>query len=172
MREDSILAEISAAQVKELREQTGAGIMECKRALETTGGDMAKAAQILKEQGLARAAKRSERKALQGTIDSYIHAGGRIGVIVEVNCETDFVARTDDFKQLAHDIAMQVAATNPRIVGNEDGASEDVAPEDILLKQPFIKDPTMSVEDLVKGTIAKTGENIVIRRFSRFELGI
>lgn len=150
--------------------------MDCKRALEQTGGDTVKAADILKEQGLAKAAKRSERKALQGTIDSYIHAGGRIGVIVEVNCETDFVARTDDFRRLAHDIAMQVAATNPRLVGNEDsgdGASDaDVPAEEILLKQPFIKDPSISIEELVKSVIAKTGENVVIRRFSRFELGV
>ncbi len=169
------MVEISATKVKELRDLTGAGIMDCKRALESTGGDASKAAEILKEQGLAKAAKRSERKAEQGTIDSYIHAGGRIGVLVEVNCETDFVARTDDFRQLAHDIAMQVAATNPRIVGNEeptDGATGDVPAEETLLKQPFIKDPGITVEDLVKGVISKTGENIVIRRFARFELGI
>jgi elongation factor Ts len=165
------LAEISATKVKELREQTGAGIMDCKRALEQTSGDTAKAAEILKEQGLAKAAKKSERVAGQGLVESYIHAGGRIGTIVEVNCETDFVARTDDFKKLVHDVAMQVAATNPKAVGNEEKLPEDIAKEDILLKQAFIKDASMTIEDLVKNSIAKMGENIVIRRFARFELG-
>lgn len=147
--------------------------MDAKRALEATGGDMAKAAEILKEQGLARAAKRAERKAEQGLIDAYIHAGGRIGTLVEVNCETDFVARTDDFKRLVHDIAMQVAATNPRVVGNEvpvEGA-EQLPDEEVLLKQPFIKDPSLTIEDLVKNAMARVGENVVIRRFARFELG-
>lgn len=170
------MAEITTAKVKELREQTGAGIMDCKRALQETEGDAAKAIEILREQGLARAAKKSERTASQGTVDSYIHAGGRIGSMVEINCETDFVARTDDFRQLVHDVAMQVAATNPRAVGNEtdldlgtgDGQITD---EEILLKQQFIKDPSLTVEDLVKNSIAKLGENIVIRRFARFELG-
>ena len=171
------MAEISAAKVKELRELTGAGIMDCKRALEAAGGDLVKAAEILKEQGLARAAKKAERKAEQGLIDAYIHAGGRIGAMVEVNCETDFVARTDDFKRLVHDIAMQVAATNPRAVGNEPelASGEQVVPlseEEILLKQPFIKDPSMTVDELVKSAIAKVGENIVVRRFARFELGV
>ena len=172
------MADISATKVKELRELSGAGIMDCKRALVSTGGDVAKAADILKAQGLAKAEKRAERTARQGLVDSYIHAGGRIGSMVEVNCETDFVARTEDFKRLAHDIAMQVAATNPKVVGNEakpEGGStdgQDVADEDVLLKQPFIKDPSMSIESLVKNAIARTGENIVIKRFARFELGI
>lgn len=171
------MAEISATKVKELRELSGAGIMDCKRALENSGGDVAKAAELLKAQGLAKAEKKGERTARQGLVDSYIHAGGRIGAMVEVNCETDFVARTEDFKRLAHDIAMQVAATNPKVVGNEskpEGSADgqDVADEDVLLKQPFIKDPSMSVEVLVKNAIAKTGENIVIKRFARFELGI
>lgn len=167
------MAEITASQVKELREQTGAGIMDCKRALQDAGGDVAKATEILKEQGLLRAAKRAERVAGQGLVEAYVHAGGRIGSMVEVNCETDFVARTDAFKQLAHDLAMQVAATNPKVVGNEPEGSTDgeIAAEDVLLKQPFIKDPSVSVDGLVKGTIARTGENIVVRRFSRFELG-
>lgn len=171
------MAEISAAMVKELREQTGAGIMDCKRALQETGGDLAKASDILKEQGMAKAAKKSERVAGQGTIEAYIHAGGRIGVLVEVNCETDFVARTDDFKRLVHDIAMQVAAMDPAVVGNgpeaqsTDGGAE-VPDDKILLKQVFIKDGSLTIEDLVKHAIAKIGENIVIRRFSRFELGV
>jgi len=166
------LAEISAQKVKELREKTGAGIMDCKRALEATGGDMAKAAELLKEQGLAKAAKKAERVAGQGVIDAYIHAGGRIGAMVEVNCETDFVARTDDFRRLVHDIAMQIAATNPKVIGNEpDLDTSNLSEEEILLKQPFIKDPSTTIEQLVKNSIAKMGENIVIRRFARFELG-
>jgi elongation factor Ts len=170
------LAEVTTAKVKELREQTGAGIMDCKRALEEAGGDTGKAVQILKEQGLARAAKKSERTTGQGIVDAYIHAGGRIGSMIEVNCETDFVARTDDFRRLVHDLAMQVAATSPKAVGNEPDlktGSDDgqIAEEDVLLKQPFIKDPSMSVEDLVRNSIAKLGENVVIRRFARFELG-
>jgi len=167
------LAEITTAMVKQLRDQTGAGIMDAKRALEATGGDMAKAAEILKAQGLARAAKKAERVAGQGLIEAYIHAGGRIGAMVEVNCETDFVARTDDFKRLAHDIAMQIAATNPKVIGNEPpgAVEEQVSDEEVLLKQPFIKDPSMTIDDLVKNAIAKLGENIIIRRFARFELG-
>lgn len=165
------MAEITTAMVKALRDQTGAGIMDAKRALESTGGNMAKAAEILREQGLARAAKKAERVAGQGLVEAYIHAGGRIGAMVEVNCETDFVARTDDFKRLAHDVAMQVAATNPKIVGNEGTRDEQIPDEEILLKQPFIKDPSVSIEDLVKNSIAKLGENIVVRRFARFELG-
>jgi elongation factor Ts len=170
------LAEISTVKVKELREQTGAGIMDCKRALDEAGGDTGKAAEILKQQGLARAAKKSERTTGQGIVDSYIHAGGRIGAMIEVNCETDFVARTDDFKRLVHDLAMQVAATNPKAVGNEPnlqtgGGDGQVAEEDVLLRQPFIKDPSIAIEDLVKNSIARLGENVVIRRFARFELG-
>ncbi len=162
--------------IKALREKSGAGIMDCKRALEATGGDLAKASEILREQGLARAAKRAERVAEQGLIEAYIHAGGRIGAMVEVNCETDFVARTDEFRRLVHDLAMQVAATNPRAVGNEaepvvSGDGSAVPKEEVLLRQPFIKDPSMTVENLVKNAIAKTGENIVVRRFARFELG-
>ena len=170
------MAEITAAMVKELRARTGAGVMDSKRALEASGGDLARAEEILRQQGLVRAAKKAERLAEQGLIDAYIHAGGRIGSMVEVNCETDFVARTEDFRRLAHDIAMQVAATNPKVVGNEPelaagGAGAQIPEEDILLRQPFIKDPSMTVDDLVKSTIARVGENIVIRRFARFELG-
>ena len=165
------MAQITTAMVKELREQTGAGVMDAKRALEQTGGDMVKAMAILREQGLARAAKKAERVAGQGLVEAYVHAGGRIGAMVEVNCETDFVARTDDFKRLAHDIAMQIAATSPRAVGNEPQEEEQPPVEEVLLKQPFIKDPSITIEDLVKNSIAKLGENIVIRRFARFELG-
>jgi elongation factor Ts len=170
--------------VKQLREQTGAGIMDCKRALQETSGDLAKAAEILRQQGLAKAEKKAGRAAAQGLVEPYIHAGGRIGAIVELNCETDFVARTDDFRALAHDLAMQVAATSPRYVSEDDIPQGDSAAlEDefgdrkraleavSLLDQPFIKDPKVSVRDLVKQQIGKLGENIVVRRFARFEVG-
>lgn len=175
---------ISASQVKDLRELSGAGIMECKRALEQTDGDLQKAAELLKQQGLAKADKKSGRAAQQGVVEPYIHGGGRIGVIVEVNCETDFVARTPDFKSLAHDIAMQVAATAPRYVSGDEIAPADEAALErdfesreqalaavSLLDQPFIKDPKLTVRDLVRDRIAKLGENIVVRRFARFEVG-
>ncbi len=158
----------STQDIKELREKTGAGIMECKRALEE-GGSMDQAEKLLKEWGVASAAKRAGREASQGIIDSYVHAG-RIGALIELNCETDFVARTDDFKTLAREIAMQVAATNPtRISSAEPETSED---GDVpLLDQPYIRDPGKTVQELVNETIAKTRENIVIRRVARFELG-
>ncbi|MBX6770831.1 MAG: translation elongation factor Ts [Chloroflexi bacterium] len=164
---------ISAAQVKELRERTGAGVMECKRALVEAGGNMEKAIEILHRQGLARAEKKAGRVATQGLIDAYIHAGGRIGAMVEVNCETDFVARTDDFRQLAHDIAMQVAATAPRYIAPSDVPPDeaDRANELALLAQPFIKDPSLTVEELIKRHVAKLGEAIRVRRFVRYELG-
>jgi elongation factor Ts len=158
----------STQDIKELREKTGAGIMECKRALEE-GGSMTAAEKLLKEWGVASAAKRAGREASQGIIDSYVHAG-RIGALIELNCETDFVARTDDFKTLAREIAMQVAATNPTRIN----ASEPVTSEDgdvPLLDQPYIRDPGKTVQELVNETIAKTRENIVIRRVARFELG-
>ncbi len=164
---------ISAAQVKELRELTNAGVMECKNALEEAGGDFPKATEILKERGLARAEKRSERETSQGLVECYMHAGGRIGSMVEVNCETDFVARTDEFKDLAHDLAMQVAATGPLAITQEDlpdDADGDPA-EACLMLQPFIKDASRTVDELVKEVIAATGENIRVTRFSRFELG-
>jgi elongation factor Ts len=175
---------IGANLVKELREKTGAGIMECKRALEESGGSVDKAMDLLRQQGLAKADKKSGRTAQQGLIEPYIHGAGRIGAIVEINCETDFVARTPDFKELAHDIAMQVAATSPRylsgdVVPEEDfaelerefGSREKAMEAVCLLDQPFIKDPKRTVRDLVKGSIAKIGENIVVRRFARFEVG-
>jgi elongation factor Ts len=153
-------------QIKELREKTGAGIMECKRALDE-GGSMAEAEKLLKEWGVAHASKVANRETSQGIIDSYVHAG-RIGALIELNCQTDFVARTQDFKTLAREIAMQVAATNPtRISGQESSTDGDVP----LLDQPYIRDPNKTVQDLLNETIAKTRENIVIRRFARFELG-
>lgn len=167
------MAEIPAALVKELRERSGAGVMECKTALEEADGDLDRAASLLQDRGIAKAEKKAHRETSQGVVDCYIHAGGRIGTMVEVNCETDFVARTDDFRSLAHDLAMQVAATTPLAVSEDDlpsGAEGD--PKELcLLRQPFIKDESKTVEDLVKETIAKTGENIRVRRFARFELG-
>lgn len=175
---------ISATQVKELREKTGAGIMECKRALEESGGDLNQAASLLKQQGLAKAEKKAGRAALQGLVEPYIHAGGRIGSLVEVNCETDFVARTAEFRTLAHDVAMQVAATSPRYLSEEQIPAEawpelerefgdrTKALEAVsLLDQVFIKDGRRTIRDIVRDNIAKVGENILIRRFARFELG-
>jgi len=166
-------ASISAAQVKELRELTGAGVMECKSVLEEAGGDQERAIALLRERGLALAEKRAQRETSQGLVDCYIHAGGRIGTMVEVNCETDFVARTDEFKALVHNLAMQVAATNPLSVSEEDlpsGAEGDPG-EICLLRQSFIRDESRTIDDVVKEVIAKTGENIRVRRFARFELG-
>jgi elongation factor Ts len=166
-------AEIPAALVKELRERTGAGVMECKKALTETAGDIERAMAVLQERGIALAEKRMHRETAQGLVECYIHAGGRLGAMVEVNCETDFVARTDDFKRLARDLAMQVVASNPLSVSEEDlpsGAEGDPA-ELCLLRQPFIKDESRTVQEVVKEVIARTGENIRVRRFSRFELG-
>jgi len=152
--------------IKELREKTGAGIMECKRALDE-GGTISEAEKLLKKWGLATAEKKAGRETSQGVIDSYIHAG-RIGALVELNCETDFVARTDDFKTLAREIAMQVAATNPsRLSASEESNDSDVP----LLDQPYIRDPGRTVQDLINEAIAKLRENVQLRRFARFELG-
>lgn len=197
------MAEVTAAMVKELRERTGAGMMDCKKALASTGGDMEKAVDFLREKGLAAAAKKAGRIASEGVVDSYIHGGGRIGVLVEVNCETDFVAKTDDFRGFVRDIAMQIAAARPEYVCREevpDGvvnrekevlaaqAANEGKPEKIiqkmvegrlekfykevcLLDQPFIKDPDISVQQLLTEKVAKIGEKISIRRFVRYELG-
>jgi len=165
--------DIATGQVKELREKTGAGIMDCKKALSEANGDFTKATEILNERGLAIARKKVDRAANQGIIESYVHQGGRIGVIVEVNCETDFVARTPEFKELVHDIALHIAAMNPQSVTAEDlPASNEMGAEEVcLLLQPFVKDPTKTIQDIITETIAKVGENIKVRRFSRFELG-
>jgi elongation factor Ts len=159
--------------IRELREKTGAGIMECKKAIDDAVGDLGKAEQLLKERGLAKAAKKMDREANQGIVESYIHAGGRIGAMVEVNCETDFVARNDEFRGLVHDIAMQVAAMSPtRISADEPAPDGEGAFGDVpLLDQPFIRDNSKTIRDLVHEGIAKLGENIVVRRFARFELG-
>ena len=194
---------IAPQQVKDLRERTGAGIMDCKRALEATDGDIARAVEHLREQGIMRAARRQSRPTADGVIASYIHAGGKIGVLVEANCETDFVARTPDFHAFAHDVAMQVAAQQPLYLSRDDVPEEvrekereiyraqserEGKPEKIreriaegklekfyqdvcLMEQPFIRDPDKTMEDLRKEVAAKTGENIRIRRFARFQLG-
>jgi elongation factor Ts len=195
--------EISAQLVKQLRERTGAGMMECKKALVEANGDLPEAEVVLRKQGIASAAKKSSRTTKQGTIGSYIHTGGQIGVLIEVNCESDFVARTADFQGLVHDLAMQVAAADPQFVRKEDvteaalekereiaraRALAEGKPEKILDKivegrlakyyeevclyeQPFIKENTTSVSDLIKSKIAKLGENISVPRFIRFKVG-
>lgn len=197
------MVEISASLVKELRALTGAGVIDCRNALAECRGDLEKAQQLLRARGLASAARKSGRVAKEGLVASYIHSGGRLGVLVEVNCETDFVARTDDFKTLARDIAMQVAASDPRYVSRDDVPSEVAAAERAaylakaradgkngvdadaeaekqmekfyqgasLLEQPFIRDERRTVGDLIKDVIARTGENILVRRFARFRLG-
>ena len=163
---------ITTDDIRRLREATGAGVMECKRALTEAGGDQEKAVKILKEQGALIAQKKADRVAAQGLVESYIHGGGRIGVLVEVNCETDFVARSDDFKQLARDLAMQIAAMNPRRIGNEDESpAEELSPEEALLTQAFIRDPGLTVTDRINETVSRVRERIIVRRFARFELG-
>lgn len=164
---------VTADQIKELREQTGAGVMDCKRALEASDGDIEKAKRFLAEQGLAMAEKKAHRETAQGLVESYIHAGGRIGVLVEVNCETDFVARTPEFQTLAREIAMQVAAMNPLVVNEEDLPEGAEGPTDqlVLMRQPYIRDQSKDVRQLVNEAIGKTGENIRVKRFTRFELG-
>ncbi|MHB1006919.1 MAG: translation elongation factor Ts [Chloroflexota bacterium] len=165
--------DISTEAVKQLRARTGAGIMDCKRALQQAEGNVDRAMEVLKEQGMARAEKKSERLASQGIVDSYIHGGGRIGALVEVNCETDFVARTEEFRQLVHDIAMQIAAQNPLYVSEDEiPEGEQVESEQVvLLKQPFIKNSSLTIGQMITNAVAKIGENIKVRRFSRFELG-
>jgi len=197
------MVEISAALVKELREKSGAGMMDCKNALVESGGDIEKASEILRKKGIAKASKKTNRVANEGKIESYIHPGSKLGVLVEINCETDFVANRDDFKNLAHDIAMHIAASSPLYVRKDDIPSEVIdqemdiyreqarvqgKPEAILDKiaqgklgkfysevclvdQPFVKDPDKTIQGLLTETIAKLGENITIRRFSRFKVG-
>ena len=194
---------ISAEQVRKLRERTGAPVMDCKKALEACKGDEEAAVDHLRKQGTAIAAKKATRVTSEGSVASYIHAGGKIGVLVEVNCESDFVARTDDFKELLHDISMHIAATDPKYIRREDVTPEDYqrekeiyrsqaaatgkpAPvvekivegkmakfyeEVCLLDQPFIKEQTISVSQLIATKIGKLGENISVRRFARFKVG-
>jgi len=195
--------EVSASAVKDLREKTGAGMMDCKKALAETGGDVQKAIDYLRQKGLAAAAKKADRVAADGAVGAYVHPGGKIGVLVEINCETDFVARTAEFQSLLKDVAMQVAAANPRYLRREEvpatelekekaiyrqqaleigkpekvvdkiveGKIERFYSEACLLEQAFIKDPDKKVTDIVNESIGRLGENIQIRRFSRYHLG-
>jgi elongation factor Ts len=197
------MTNISASQVKELRDKTGAPMMDCKHALTEAKGDMEQAVVVLRKKGVSVAAKKATRVTSEGAVTSYIHAGGKIGVLLEVNCESDFVARTEDFQELVHDIAMHIAATDPRFVRKEDvttadfererdiylaqaiasgkpaniaekmvtGKMEKFYEEVCLLEQPFIKDQTVSISQLIATKIGKLGENIAVRRFARFKVG-
>jgi elongation factor Ts len=163
---------ISTEDIRRLREETGAGVMECKRALEEAQGDAESARKLLKQRGALIAEKKAGREAGQGRIETYIHHDGRIGAMLELNCETDFVARSDDFRQLARDLAQHIAAMNPKRIGDEeesDGA--DVEPEEVLLTQAFVREPSQTIRDRINDTIGRVGERIVVRRFARFELG-
>lgn len=159
--------------IKNLREQTGAGISDCKKALEDNDADLDKAVAALRQKGFEQAAKRSDRATSQGLVEAYIHTGGRVGALVQLGCETDFVARTEEFRALAHDIAMQVAAMSPVYLSADDIAADDDRPaaQVCLLQQPFIKDGSRTLADLVHETAAQTGENVRIVHFSRLALG-
>ena len=195
--------EITAAMVKELRQATGAGVLDCRKALESSAGDFESAVAYLREKGLAAAAKRTGRQASEGVVEAYVHPGSRVAVLLELNCETDFVARTDDFKALAHDLALHIAFATPRYLTREDvpeeviereraiyraQALEEGKPEHIvdrivegrlakfyqqvcLMEQPFVKDEDKTVQDLITEATARLGENIVLRRFARYEVG-
>jgi len=197
------MSQISIELIKQLRERTAAGFSDCKKALEEAGGDIEKAIDILRKKGLVIAAKRAGKMAKEGIVEAYIHTNKKIGVLVEINCETDFVARTEEFKEFAHNVAMQIAATNPISITREEvppevlerekriyeeqlreaGKPEHVIPkiiegklekfykENVLLEQPFIKNPELTIQDLLNELISKTGEKIVIRRFARFQVG-
>jgi elongation factor Ts len=197
------MANISAAQVKELREKTGAPMMDCKQALTDAKGNLEEAVVLLRKKGISVAAKKATRVTSEGSVAHYIHAGGKIGVLVEVNCESDFVARTEDFKELVHDIAMHIAASDPKFVRKEDvtpeaferekdiyraqaiasGKPANIAEQIVegkmakfyeevcLLEQPFIKDQTINISQLIAAKVGKLGENISVRRFARFKVG-
>jgi elongation factor Ts len=200
IKESSV--EITASMVKELRQLTGAGVLDCRKALETAGGDLKRAAELLREKGLAAAAKKAAREVHEGLIGSYIHMGSKVAALVELNCETDFVARTADFQGLAKDLAMQIVAARPTWVRIEDVPADVLAQqtatysaevdpakpaaviekiiegklakfleESCLLEQPFIKDETVRIKDLLTAAVARLGENIVVRRFARLEVG-
>lgn len=164
---------VSTEDVKRLREATSAGVMDAKKALEEAGGNFDKAKELLRERGVAAAAKRSDRETGQGIVEAYVHGQGRIGAIVELQCETDFVARTDAFKALARDVAMQVAAMSPLALTPEDVPADapGTKEENALLTQAFIKDGKKTIADLVQDVISTTGENVRVARFSRFEVG-
>ncbi len=192
---------INAQLVSSLREKTGAGLLDCKKALTETSGDLEQAETLLRKKGVASAAKKAGRLANEGLIESYIHLGGKVGVLIEVNCETDFVAKTDEFKTLCRDLCLQIAAASPAFVGREDADPAVVASEReiaasqaagkppaavqkivegklekyystvCLLEQPFVKNPDQTIKDLLTERIAKLGENIVVRRFIRYQIG-
>ncbi len=164
---------VSVELVRTLRDQTGAGIMECKEALESTDGDLEKATVALREKGRANVAKRVDRATREGVIETYLHTGGRVGAMVELGCETDFVARTEEFHKLAHDIAMQVAAMGPVYVDQDEIEEGDTRPPALtsLMQQPFIKNNSSSVGEMVRELAAKVGENIRVVRFNRLEVG-
>lgn len=194
---------VSVEKIKKLRESTGSGILDCREALEEADGDMEKAVDILRQKGIAMAAKRSDREASEGVIDLYSHGDGRVGVMVEVNCETDFVARSDDFQEFAHELALQIAASSPRWISEDEIPQEVIEKEkeisrkqfedegkpdhvidqilegrikkfkdhNVLLRQEYIRDDELTIEELLHDTIAAIGENVVIRRFKRWELG-
>ena len=159
--------------IRNLREQTAAGISDCKRALEDNDGDLNKAVESLRQKGFEQAARRSDRETSQGLVEAYIHTGGRVGALVQLGCETDFVARTEEFRVLAHDIAMQVAAMSPVYLSEEDIEAGDERPaaQVCLLQQPYIKDGSRTLADLVRETAAQTGENVRVVHFSRLALG-
>jgi len=165
--------EVSTEAIKEVRGRTNAGVLECKDALLEAGGDIVKAVESLRRRGLAVAEKKAGRIMSEGVIEAYTHHTRQVGALVELNCETDFVARTDEFKQLAHDLAMQVTAASPEFITPEEiPADAELDPQEVcLLLQPFIKEPGMTVGEIIAETIAKVGENIKVRRFVRFELG-
>ncbi|MFH1639412.1 MAG: elongation factor Ts [Chloroflexota bacterium] len=164
---------IPAANIKVLREQSGAGVMDCRNALIAAEGDIEKATQILKERSIYQAEKKVNRTTMEGLVEAYIHIAGRIGAMVELNCETDFVARTAEFKELAHNIAMQVAAMSPLCISKEELPQDAEENPEVacLLLQAYIKDPTKTIQDVVNEVIAKVGENIRVKKFARFELG-
>lgn len=159
--------------IKSLREHTGAGISDCKKALEDSGGDLEQATAALRQKGFEQAARRADRETAQGLVESYIHTGGRVGALVQLGCETDFVARTEEFRALAHDIAMQVAAMSPVYLSEAEKAEGDDRPaaQVCLLQQPFIKDGSRTLGELVRETAAQTGENVRVVQFRRFALG-
>ena len=164
---------IPTTRVKELRDRCGAGIMDCRNALLEVEGDVEKALEILKQKGCLQAQKKVKRATSQGVIEAYIHTNGQIGAMVEINCETDFVARTDEFKELAHHLAMQVAAMPPQFISKEEvPEGTEIEPQSAcLLLQPYIKNPNKTIQDIINETTAKVGENIKVNRFARFEVG-
>ncbi len=165
--------QISVTSIKELRERTSAGVIDCKKALLEAGGDLDKASELLQQQGWAKAERKAECIASQGLVEAYVHPGGRLGALVEVNCESDFVAHTDEFKVLAHNLALQVVATAPQFISaGEITEDTKLDPKEVcLLEQPFIKDESRTLREMIAETTSKVGERISVKRFSRFELG-